>query len=63
LIEPIKESNKIWRKQQIKSKRSLRIEVSVPGIVIAIVVVSIFAYNVYNAYQQTVLQQQVLISQ
>ncbi len=60
LIEPIKESNKKWRKQQTKSKRLFRLKVIIPIVVVAIIGISIFAYNIY---QQTVLQQQKLISQ
>ena len=59
LIEPIKESNKIWRKQQIKSKRLSRLKVIIPIAVIAIVSISIFAYNIY---EQSVLQQKKLVN-
>ena len=59
LIEPIKESNKIWHKQQIKSKRKSRLKIIIPIAVIAIVAISIFAYN---AYEQSVLQQKKLVS-
>jgi tetratricopeptide (TPR) repeat protein len=68
LIEPIKESNKKWRNQQIRSKL-LRLKVMVPIVaVIAIVGISIFAYIVYEQsllqqqkYQQSLLQQQKLV--
>ncbi len=60
LIEPIKESNKIWHKQQAKSKRSSHLKVIVPITVIAIVLISIFVYNIY---EQSILQQQKLLSQ
>jgi tetratricopeptide (TPR) repeat protein len=59
LIEPIKESNKIWRKQQIKSKSLSRLKVIIPIAVIAIVAISIFAYN---TYEQSVLQQKKLVN-
>jgi tetratricopeptide (TPR) repeat protein len=59
LIEPIKESNKKWRKQQIKSKRLSRLKIIVPIAVIAVVGISIFAYN---TYEQSVLQQNKLVN-
>jgi Flp pilus assembly protein TadD len=65
LIEPVKEANKKWHDRQIKLKRSFRIKVILPIVVIAIIGISVFAISQQkqiSQHQQQISQQEKLIS-
>ena len=63
LIKPIKDSNKRWIDRRLKSKRSFRIKVFVPIIIISIISISLYLFTLQTNIQEELKQQRLEIKQ
>ena len=63
LIKPIKESNKEWTSKKIKSKRTSRIKVILPVLIISIIGISLYLSSLQSNYQNELEQQKLELKQ